>query len=434
MGDDNEPTRFDYAFDSSVAASVKAAKSSWDGALTALIAVGACLPAAHYLISSSAPPARPARAALVVTTASPSPTRPYTQAATTARPASSRPAPVSSPLPAAAPLPYFTAAAAIERPAWAESTPSQAWTWPAGMRSGAPSLRFVGPGAQEDSAMRRLKAWNPAAGADGGTEFFNDRPANNVRRAPMSLEEIRKLELDSLIKAKGASSGKGFLDYAGEPVALLTYADGRTQTLHYDPLVFDLRGDGVKTSSRKVLFDLVGYGRGDKIQWMNDLAAGTGILVFDAQRSGRAGKDGREVFGDRTSLDGDAPDGFANGFEALRGLVDKAIREGVLDGGVAASGVLDARALSALERAYGLKIRLGGLHGRTIALAQAGVRGIALSKSPAQRIENFDGRNNDLLAQPGAVFLRADGTVGTYMNIWLAPRRDGLGLKRVEFR
>jgi hypothetical protein len=317
--------------------------------------------------------------------------------------------------------------------------------------------------AAEAAAGRRLSGWFPGnepgrqveysfvdnGGAEVHRAYANElgvianaglRSRNTGRPDPSTLKlnegvgtgrlaQVREEELSSLAVAQGATSAKGYLTAEGVPVAKLTYADGHQEVAYYDPLVFDLIGRGVKTSSRKVLFDLFGFGRTDKMQGMTDIEEGTGVLVFDANHSGRSGKDGREVLGDRTSLYGGLPDGFADGFSALKGLVAKGIREHVLKAAVADTGVLDEESLKALENAYGLKMRVGGLHGRTLTLAEAGVRGIALSKNQTKRLEDFDGRGNALMVQPGAVFLRADGSVGNYMNIWLTAKLGEIGLK-----
>lgn len=359
-------------------------------------------------------------------------------------------------------------------PAWARATPSQEWTWPAGLRHVGATTGLGKSGAPESA--RRLVSWHPENPGDGSAVFAvkdangNDRrcsaaecdqiaadaaaaaagaqapaaqaialagaPGKTMARKDYDemLKKVRAAELQTVVKQNGAVSATGYLTKDGRPMATLTYADGHHQTVAYDPLAFDLRGHGVKTSARKVLFDLYGYGRTDKIQGMNDIDEDTGVLVFDASRTGKAGKDGREVLGDRTSLEGGLPDGFKDGFAALRGLVEKGVRERVLGADVAETGVLDEKALRALEKAYGLKMRVGGMHGRTVSLAEAGVRGISLSRRPTQMIDDFDGRGNGLMVQPGAVFLRADGTTGSYMNIWLAAKAGELGLERVSLR
>lgn len=82
------------------------------------------------------------------------------------------------------------------------------------------------------------------------------------------------------------------------------------------PLVFDLNGDGIHTTSAQespVLFDLNGDGVPHLIGW-TDPATVEGILYFDHNHN-NAIDGGTELFGDATSL----PDGLRarNGFEAL---------------------------------------------------------------------------------------------------------------------
>lgn len=359
--------------------------------------------------------------------------------------------------------------ASFSKPAWVDAATPPGWVWPR-------HIQIQGDGVTID---RRLVGWHPknAAGKTllysltvdrTETRMYEDEipafeariaaeeaarvaaedarkralaapPAAARNPAQMTPEEIaatkarRGKALQEFIKSKGAASGKDISDYAKDPwvgTLELTFADGRKELIHYDPLVFDLKGTGVKTSPKKVLFDLIGFGKSDKTQWMNDLEEGTGVLVFDAKGTGRSGKNGSEVFGDRTDLEGlGRPSGFANGFEALHAFVRKAVKEGVLKQDSLDKGVLDAAALVALEKAYGLKMKLGGMNREPVSLARAGVAEIALSRAPIQRAANFDGQGNDLLLQPGAVFKRADGSTGGYMNVWLAPQFGNLGLK-----
>jgi hypothetical protein len=262
------------------------------------------------------------------------------------------------------------------------------------------------------------------------------------QKSPKSRDDLAKLitvirrsELKAMVDgSKGTIvSAKDVTGKDGMPMAEVTYADGTKKTVPYDPLVFDLKGTGIKTSPRKVLFDLYGHGTEEKTQWMNDLEDGVGVLVFDPKGTGKSGKNGGELFGDRTDLAGiGRPTGFANGFEALRGLVVKAINEKVLPKEVLDTEILDAKALLALEKAYGLKMKVGGMNKEPITLAKAGVAAIALSRAPVQRAVDFDGSDNDLLLQPGAAFLRTDGTAGTYMNVWLSAKRGNLGLKTAK--
>jgi hypothetical protein len=160
-----------------------------------------------------------------------------------------------------------------------------------------------------------------------------------------------------------------------------------------------------------VLYDLDGDGSLDVVR---DFDAGNGVLAL-----GR-GRDGRELFGDVTDLDGDGlPDGYADGFEALAALVNRAVREGVLPDAASRSGRLGPSDLRALEEAYGLSVLVGGLRGRTISLADAGVAAIRLSGAPSRRLVDFDGAGDDVSAREGALFERTDGTSSAYRDVWL---------------
>lgn len=356
---------------------------------------------------------------------------------------------------------------AVEQPAWVKAKVSQTWIWP----------RRVGILDEEGAVSRKLIGWFPSniAGktlqylltADRvETRLYEDEiPAFEARReaeaqarreqaaalakaqqqaaalaqaqrpSGMTLENIRELERTALQAHKGAAAVRDVTANGGPAMAELVYASGKKEVVPYDPLVFDLKDKGIKTTTKKVLFDLYGYGKAEKTQWMNDLDEGAGILVFDSNGSGRSGKNGSEVFGDRTDLTGvGQPSGLANGFEALHALVQKAVAEGVLRQEVRDRGMLDAGALAALEKAYGLRMKVGGFNHAAVSLAEAGVKAIALSQAPTRRVANFDDQSNDLLVQPGAVFLRRDGTTGTYMNVWLKAKIGNLGLKTVTFK
>ena len=243
-------------------------------------------------------------------------------------------------------------------------------------------------------------------------------------RAGSSLEQVRKAEAEAIRRAAGAASVRDVTAGNGPPTLELAYADGHTEILPYDPLVFDLSGSGVRTSPRKLLFDIAGDRRSDRIEWINDLEEGTGILVFDPTLKGGGGRDGSELFGDRTDLSRKGhPEGFVDGYAALRALVERAAAAGVISKDAAQSGALGAPELSALERAYGLGMKLGGFSGRVVSLKEAGVSSIALSGAPVQRVGDYDGRGNDVSLQPGASFTRRDGSTGVYANLWLAAKK-----------
>ena len=201
--------------------------------------------------------------------------------------------------------------------------------------------------------------------------------------------------------------------------------DGSKRMVRASPLVFDLVGGGVRTSGRTVLYDLYGTGNKQRMEWINDIPAGMGLLVFDAEKTGVSGENGLGLFGDSTDLDGDGKaDGFLDGFKALRAFVAKAIREQVIPGSVWGAGILGASDLGALEKAYGLKMRVGGLNGPAKSLAAAGIAAISFTGAKVETAANFDGQGNDAARQEGAVFLRRDGTTGAYEDVWFKPKNN----------
>lgn len=109
------------------------------------------------------------------------------------------------------------------------------------------------------------------------------------------------------------------------------------------PLTFDLNGDNkVGTTGIEKEFDINGDGKVDKTAWA---AAGDGVLAFDADGDGKVGEDGKELFGNKTDIDGDGQvDGHKNGFDAL-----KALAENILGKESIADGKLDADEIKALE-------------------------------------------------------------------------------------
>jgi hypothetical protein len=178
------------------------------------------------------------------------------------------------------------------------------------------------------------------------------------------------------------------------------------------PLTLDLNGDGVKTSTRSIQYDIDGDGALDGI---NDISNGDGMLVIDTDGDGVSGESGHELLGDNTDLDGDGnKDGFKDGFDALRALAERAKQSGIINN----DDVLDATELQTLGNAYGLKIKTGSLNTQAVSLNQAGVTSINLSTGEKTRIQNFDGQGNDTVKQNGALFTRTDGSQGTYEDIF----------------
>ena len=96
-------------------------------------------------------------------------------------------------------------------------------------------------------------------------------------------------------------------------------------TRQIDPIIVDLNGDGIFTTSLEdgVYFDLNKDGFAERTAWITTQDA---LLVRDVNGNGKI-DDGGELFGDRTVL----PDGStaASGFQALAGLDDN--EDGILD-------------------------------------------------------------------------------------------------------
>ena len=184
-----------------------------------------------------------------------------------------------------------------------------------------------------------------------------------------------------------------------------------------EPLVFDMTGQGVRTSNRTVMFDITGQGRNVRI---HDIGSGSAVLVFDADGDGIAGENGRELFGFFSSIRGGRDEFYMDGFEALAEFVKKAEEKGVLAKGALARRRLDAGDLERLHRAYGFGLRVGGVRTRTLSPREAGVAEIALSDSPSRRLFNFDGQGDDVMRRDGATFVRADGGVRSYEDVFFA--------------
>lgn len=117
------------------------------------------------------------------------------------------------------------------------------------------------------------------------------------------------------------------------------------------PLTFDLNGDGkVSTTNGGKQFDIDGDGKIDNTAWAGK---GDGVLAFDADGDGKIGEDGKELFGNNTDIDGDGKaDGYANGFDALRGLAEKEFGQ--------VGDSLNANQLKQLGEKYGLRMMVDG--------------------------------------------------------------------------
>ncbi|MBY0449565.1 MAG: hypothetical protein K2X01_02935 [Cyanobacteria bacterium] len=184
-----------------------------------------------------------------------------------------------------------------------------------------------------------------------------------------------------------------------------TYDVASTILRKHSPLAFDLDGKGIKTTDAKTNFDIDGNGTIDKI---NDLASGEGILSI------RGGKNGRDLFGDNTDLDGDGKaDGFKNGFDALKALARKEHLINDKD-----DMVLDKNDLQLLEKKYQLGMKTQGYNSQSQSLSTVGISEINLGKSDAVSVKNnFDGKDNTLMQQDGATF-KVNQQTRSYADVW----------------
>lgn len=183
-----------------------------------------------------------------------------------------------------------------------------------------------------------------------------------------------------------------------------TIVDEKNSSFVYSsPLTFDLNGDGVKTSNKLIQYDIDGDGKTEKI---NDVTDGTLSI--------RGGKDGKDLFGDNTDLDGDGKaDGFKNGFDALKAL---ALKEGLINN--KNDMKLDAKDIKILEDKYKFGMKTDGYNSKEKSLASLGITEINLGKTDkTQSTENFDGQGNLLMKQDGASF-KINGKSREYADVW----------------
>ena len=177
--------------------------------------------------------------------------------------------------------------------------------------------------------------------------------------------------------------------------------------INNDPLAFDKGNDGFKTKPETIDFDIDGDGIADKINDVDEF-----VLAFDSNNSGIAGENGLELFGDGTDLDGDGkPDGYKDGFEALKALALKYDLISVND------NVLDAEDLKFLQNKVGLSMK-DGYKGESYTFEELGITAINLpSTDEVETQEDFDGQGNNLMTQQGATFV-IDGEEVEYADVW----------------
>ena len=173
------------------------------------------------------------------------------------------------------------------------------------------------------------------------------------------------------------------------------------------PLSFDINGDGVKTTSITVDYDIDADGVVDKINDSADY-----VLAFDADGDGVSGENGSELFGDMTDIDGDGfADGYVDGFAALKAL---ALQHGLISD---VDTTLDENDLKLLCEKAGLRLK-AGYNGEAKTFEELDITSINLAKTNSTTLKlNFDGLGNNLMTQEGATFT-INGEEHTYADIW----------------
>ena len=167
-------------------------------------------------------------------------------------------------------------------------------------------------------------------------------------------------------------------------------------TVITDPLVFDLRGDGInlKSADDGIEFDMNGDGQRTG---MGFIQGDNAFLFLDIHGDGLV-HDGRQLFGNN---------GYANGFEMLRAHDSNG--DGVIDEN---DEIFDKLMLWVEKNENGVCDE-----GETMTLREAGIKSISLGYD---NVRLDDGKGN-LVGQIGG-FTRDDGSQGTVADVWLRER------------
>lgn len=222
---------------------------------------------------------------------------------------------------------------------------------------------------------------------DDGVDKFSNALADAGDAAGEALDDI----------------ARGVGDFFDPAVKRLRDLFTSAQTLG-SPIVLDLDGDGVETTSIEngVHFDHDGNGFAEQSGWAG---ADDGLLVWDRNGDGRI-TDGNELFGNQTRLtDGTLA---SNGFEALAALDENA--DGKIDSNDSVWQELqvwqdtDADGISTSDE-------LIGLDGLQITAINTGYSGSSLVDA--------EGNHHK---QVGS-FVRGDGTIGTATDVWFQTDR-----------
>ncbi len=299
-------------------------------------------------------------------------------------------------------------------------------------------------GNMNDKKGIRKKGSRQALNQLLGTKVRNGREKNSGSSMVMNsmLESITKsvrggnlgsttVSQDYAVGALGSNGvgafgffaeGSSSMTVNKEPSALAVDLSSYTDTANkvgelYSPLIFDLEGQGLKLKSGGLIaVDLDGDG---KTEMVTELDAHIGLLVFDSRLD--EGDDtlhgaGRDMFGNGTDLSAyDIEGSFDNGFDALRALAEH------LELVQGDKQHLDAEDLLLLEKAVGLRMRVGGVvAGENRRFANLGITRINLGDPEgilSLEASPEDAYGNKLMHQDGATFT-VQGAERPYADLW----------------
>ncbi len=251
----------------------------------------------------------------------------------------------------------------------------------------------------------------PAAGGPaGGPEIKGTAPGGwlvnhgDYQKKPDGSYSIVKGPLAGSTAVPQGGGKYSVVGPNGEQKGTYTAPGGKDKIA--SPLVFDLNGDGVSSTSVDggKAFDIDGDGKVDQTAWAGQ---GDGVLAFDGNGDGTAGADGTELFGNNAVVDGKK---FDNGFEALKALAEKH-----LGAAATADGKLDAAELAQLGDKAGLTMLVDG---QKKALEDIGISEIKLGYQNAGQNADVNGNEH---RQVGAGFVR-NGQDAAVNDVWFKYR------------
>ena len=187
-----------------------------------------------------------------------------------------------------------------------------------------------------------------------------------------------------------------------------------TATTTRSPLIIDLDGDGVETTTTEegTHFDHDGNGFAEKTGWVGK---DDGLLVRDINGNGQI-DNGTELFGNNSVLSNGQK--ATNGFEALRDLDSNN------------DGVFDAQDAAWSEVKVWRDSNTNGKvdEGELLTLEQAGIESIDLDYQNSNTVDI----NGNTIGQVGS-FVREDGSLGSISDIWFdADLMDSVDKTQIE--